>query len=172
MPMQRSRTRAVIPGKAILGVAGADKAQKATMGGAVVPGKRILGDRAAREQENARLARLGEAAADPKAATGPASKTAAPSSLDESMPPGRQPKKSAKLPSKNPPSLSEGEAVAELEADPNSWERILDLEAERADGMRPAIAAAIVRVADRATTHPVDPDALTALHAIAAQAAE
>ena len=130
MPMQRSRTRAVIPGKRILGVAGAEKAQKATMGGAVVPGQRILGDRAAREQENARLARLGVAAVDPKAATGPAPKPAV-SALDASLPPNKTAKTKTAQAKRVDPSYTEGEAVTMLEADPNAWAKVLDLESEQ-----------------------------------------
>ena len=171
MPQQRSRTRAVIPGKAILGAAGAAEAARKTLGGAVVPGRAILGDLAAQEQARAAEARKSAAVADPGQAKGPKPKpTTKPAAA---VPPLQSPQQAARAARKPAPKpgLSEGEAVAMLEADPESWEHILDLEAERADGMRPAIAAAVLRIAPALVENPVPADALVALAKIAGDVA-
>lgn len=170
MPQQRSRTRAVIPGKAILGVQGAAKAAASTIGGAVVPGRAVLGNLA--EQENARFveARKQKVEADAKQETGP--KPKAEKKEESGLPPLRNPRAAAKAKEAPPPtlSLSEAEAVAMLTADPSSWEHVLDLESERADGMRPAIAAAILAVGPTFTD--VAPaEAIAALQAIAGDSA-
>lgn len=165
MPSQNSKTRAVIPGKAILGVAGAAKAEAANLGGAVVPGRAILGDKAAQENARAIEARAAKKAADPKAAAGPAVVEPPALAIDSALPPRLSP--TAPVAPSTPAGLSEKEAEELLVLDPNAWSEIMDLEAERPDGMRPAVARVILAVADRATDNPVPADVLERMTALA-----
>ncbi len=168
MPQQRSRTRAVIPGAAILGKAGAAKAEASTVGGAVVPGRAILGDLAESELKKVREARALQETADAKQATGPAPTRK--KADDSGLPPKLNPRaasKAEKAPAPKP-SLSEGEVVAMLQADPESWEHVLDVESERPDGIRPAVAAALLKVESLHVEAPEE--AIDALKALAGDA--
>lgn len=165
MPQQRSRTRAVIPGKAILGAKGAELAARSTLGGAVVPGPAILGDVKAKEEQRLALeARRGAAAVDAKNAKGPAPK---PVVVDDTHPPLVAPRSVSKAPPPIPSSLSEKDVKELLDADPESWEHIMDLEAERPDGIRPAVAAAVLAVVPRIVENPIPEDALDGLRIVA-----
>lgn len=162
MPQQRSRTRAVIPGVAILGKQGAAKAALATMGGAVVPGRAVLGNLAEQENARAKAAREGVKAIDPKQAKGPKLTVKKP---DTSLPPLVAPRAAAAA-AKAPEAtggFSEKEAIELLQADPESWEQVLDIETERPDGLRPAVAAAILALGDRVVENPIPEEALAAL---------
>lgn len=166
MPQQRSRTRAVIPGRAILGKAGAEAAARKTMGGAVVPGRAILGDQTAQEEAKLREWQKTQTA-DPKQATG--AKPKPEGKKDDGLPPlvapARQSKKNDKAAVKS--SLTEEQAVTMLDGDPDAWEHVLDLEMVRPDGPRPAIAAAILAIAPKVTGIPIPADAIEALKVIA-----
>ena len=164
MPQQRSRTRAVIPGKAILGVAGAALADRKTLGGSVVPGPMITGDASRREVAAAAKLRGMEHKLDPKQATGPKPK---PEVVNDALPPLIAASKRKPEADAPPPSFSEAEAVEQVETDPESWEHVLDLEMVRPDGMRPAVAAAILAVAPTCVENPVPEAAIEALKRIA-----
>lgn len=163
MPSQNSKSRAVIPGKAILGVAGAARAEAANLGGAVVPGRAILGDLAAQENARALEARAARKAADPKAEAGPVVVAQPPLAIDAALPPRRSPPVAV---NEKPVGLSEAEAEELLRVDPNAWLEVMDMEAERPDGIRPAVARAILAVAEQATENPVSADAIERLQAL------
>lgn len=165
MPQQRSRTRAVIPGKAILGQAGAEAAARKTLGGAVVPGRAVLGNQAEQELAQLREAQTERQLADPKQATGP--KPVPPPKKDDGLPPLVAANKRKNDKRAVVASLTEEQAVTMLDADPESWEHVLDLESERPDGMRPAIAAAILAIAPKVVAHPLSADAIAALKVVA-----
>lgn len=164
MPQQRSRTRAVIPGRAILGKAGAEAAARKTMGGAVVPGRAILGDQTAQEEAHLREAQF-QAKADPKQATG--AKPKPEGKKDDGLPPLVAPSRKTKDKAAVKASLTEEQAVTMLDSDPDAWEKVLDFEMERPDGPRPAIAAAILAIAPKVTGIPIPADAIEALKVIA-----
>src|SRR5579864_9495014 len=111
MPQQRSRTRAVIPGKMILGAAGAAAAERKTVGGAVVPGRKILGDAAAQEQAIADEAKKKRQAAGPAQAKGPKPKPEAKPTKSDAVPPLKSPQQEARD-QKRPPALSLSEHQA------------------------------------------------------------
>lgn len=144
---QNSRTRAVVPGKAILGVAGARRAEHGQLSGSVVPGRAILGDLAVDESAKLAAARaVAETVADTKAQKGPVKKpvvATTPAPGNPAPVKKREPKVAA--------GFSEEEAVTTLAANPNAWERILGQEVKRPDGVRMAIAKAVLEAGATAT---------------------
>ncbi len=164
MPQQRSRTRAVIPGKMILGKDKAQEAQRKSLGGAVVPGRMILGDSASVEQKKAVDAKAVVVKADVKAETG---KSAPRQSRIAGEKPDGTKGKPAPVAAPAKPAFSENEADAMLTADPNAWDKVLDLEVDRDEGrIRVAVARAIIAAADKATENPVPKAALESLQAL------
>lgn len=164
MPQQRSRTRAVIPGKMILGKEKAQEAQRKSMGGAVVPGRKVLGEAAPAEQKKVVDAKAVILKADPKAETGKSAPRQ--SRIAGEKADGTKGKPAPSAPPAKP-AFSEEEAQKMLETDPNSWDKVLDLEVDRAEGeIRVSIARMILNVAEKATENPVPKPALETLTAL------
>ena len=65
-------------------------------------------------------------------------------------------------------SFSEGEVESMLTDDPNQWSVIIDAEAKRPDGPRPAVAALVLSVAELATDNPVPAPIMAELEKLAA----
>lgn len=63
-------------------------------------------------------------------------------------------------------SYTEDEVFAMLEQDANLWPKVLDAESKRPDGPRPAIAALVLSIVDRAVDVPVPEEVLTELEAL------
>lgn len=147
MSHDNAKQRAVVPGKAILGVAGAAKANAASIGGAVVPGKAILGKEiAAKEAAALRDAQLKRDEKDEKAQTGPKEPKANKPEAAAKTPKDPKPAEKTKAP-KPKAGMSEADVVAMVDADPNTWEKVLDLELARAEGLRTVVAAALLNAA-------------------------
>lgn len=148
-----ARYRAVVPGKAVVGKKNADRMAQTTLGGAVVPGKAILGAKAAREERKLREAQEAAKAADPKSQTGPAPKK-------DTKPKGdgkRDPRPVKPKPAPVPEGMTEEQAIQAVDADPNAWEKVLELETQRPDGARVRVLKAILDGAVPAATNPAVP---------------
>lgn len=150
-----ARTSAVIPGRAILGEAGAKKEQRAQLSGSVVPGPAILGeDAAATEEARLEMARAADAIeADNKAKKGPS----------KLIPKGGAAPKVAAA-------MSEKEAADVLKADPNEWTRVLELETKRPDGVRLQVAKALLAAGPKAKRTPMPKKFVTRLEKLVASA--
>lgn len=124
-----------------------------TLGGAVVPGKMILGDGSSREEKKLRDAQKAAKGEDPKSQTGPAPKK-------DTAPKGdgkRNPKPVKEKAPPVPEGMTEEQAVATVDADPNAWEKVLELETQRPDGARVRVLKAILDGAVPAATNPAVP---------------
>lgn len=172
-----SKTRAVVPGKAILGEKAAAEAAARTLGGSVVPGRAILGDAA--EQEQAKLDKARKVAAeqkDPKAKAGAAPKTNAKDKPEKPLTPAQQ-KAKDKADAKTKkmqgiaPSYTEDEVKSMLEADPNDWERVLELENQRPE-FRLVVANMVLEAAANAKDNVVPDEVIAAMQLIVTAAAD
>lgn len=161
-----AKHRAVVPGKAILGVAGAARANKATLGGAVVPGKAILGDEGAQQEAAIALAaRKKVEALDAKNTPGPKVKPDLKAKAEVASP--RDPKAKPEKKKGPEPGMSEAEAVAKVDADPNTWPAVLELEVARKGGVRQAVAVALVAAGAVAADPAMPEDVLAKLKEVA-----
>ena len=137
-------------GKRVLGVAvAASEAAKAGGGGSlpIILGKRVGGP-------------FGKAATEPvpvKPVAASGNKVAKPEKEK-----GKGKAKSGDV------SFSEGEVESMLTDDPNQWSVIIDAEAKRPDGPRPAVAALVLSVAELATDNPVPAPIMAELEKLAA----
>lgn len=159
MPQDQSKHRAVVPGVAILGAAGAAKEQTRSVGGSVVPGKAILGDEGAREEKRRRdeALRLEHKTSDPNAKTGAVTvERVTPGSGKQDFV-DRKP-----APEKPPASMTTKQVRELLKTDPDAWDQVLDLEALRPE-FRADVARTVLKHAPEALDNPVPDEVIAKL---------
>lgn len=133
-----SKYTAVVPGSAILGAAAAIAAQQTAYGGAIVPGTAVMNPPAP-----ARVKPRRPVAADRAARAVPA-------------------------PAADLATLTEDAVAVTLEAHPEQWERVLEAELKRPDGLRTDVLRSLLGAADRVDDFPADVRAMLTAHVASA----